>query len=157
GTLVLTSTISKSFDDLFATIDQGTDAVVRAHVVISGGFGSGDQRPNIPETLVDLVRAVPSVKAAEGNVDFNKSYAQSVDRQGKAIGGGGPPTAGLGWDPNNELRQFHIVQGRPPEAADEVVLDKHTANKGNFHVGDVVTVLTTGPPAKYKVVGIAKF
>ena len=42
GTLVLTSTISKSFDDLFATIDQGTDAVVRAHVVISGGFGSGD-------------------------------------------------------------------------------------------------------------------
>ena len=104
GTLVLTSTISKSFDDLFATIDKGTDAVVRAHVVISGGFGSGDQRPNIPESLLDLVRSVPSVKAAEGNVDFNKSYAQIVDKHGKAIGGGGPPTAGLGWDPNNELR-----------------------------------------------------
>src|SRR4051794_41511981 len=98
GTSVLTATIQQTFDDLFANIYHGTDAVVRAPQVLDSDFGSG-QRPNIPASLVDVVRQTPTVAAAEGNISAN-TYAQVVDKDGKAIGGSNAPTFGLGWDPN---------------------------------------------------------
>src|SRR4051812_9431106 len=158
GTLVLTSTIGKSFDDLFANINKGTDAVVRGKEVLSGGIGSGDsQRPNIPQNLLSVVKQVPTVQDAQGNVDFGRSYAQVVDRDGNAIGGGGPPTAGIAWSNTPEINQFRLVAGHAPETNSQVVLDRHTATRGKFIVGDKVQILTARPPKVYTVAGIAKF
>ncbi len=154
GTSVLTATIQQTFDDLFANIYKGTDAVVRSPEVLKSDFGSG-QRPNVPASLVDVVRRTPSVDAAEGNV--SGPYAQIVDKHGKAIGGNGPPTFGLGWDPNPKVNQFHIVTGRPPSSADEIVIDRTTADKGKLKVGDRVTVLTAQEPRIYTIVGTARF
>ncbi|HEV7526347.1 MAG TPA: hypothetical protein VGP92_15360, partial [Acidimicrobiia bacterium] len=53
GTLVLTATIQKTFDDLFANINRGTDAAVRAPKALAGDFG-GDLRPNVPGSLVSI-------------------------------------------------------------------------------------------------------
>jgi putative ABC transport system permease protein len=153
GTLVLTATIQKTFDDLFANINRGTDAAVRSDNVIKGNFGN-DVRANVPASLVGIVLETPTVEAAVGNI---QPYAQVVDSKGKAIGGNGPPTFGLGWDPNPKLNQFHIVVGHPPETDKQIVIDKQTADKGNLHVGDQVTVLTSKAPKKYQLAGIAKF
>ena len=76
GTSVLTATIQQTFDDLFANIYRGTDAVVRAPQVLESDFGTG-QRPNIPAPLVDVVRRTPTVEAVAGNV--TGFYAQVVD------------------------------------------------------------------------------
>ena len=154
GTSVLTATIQQTFDDLFANIYKGTAAVVRSPQVLKSDFGAG-QRPNVPASLVDVVRGTPNVVAAEGNIAG--AYAQIVDKHGKAIGGNGPPTFGLGWDPNPKVNQFHIVEGRPPASADEIVVDRHTADVGNLKVGDRVTVLTAKQPQKYTIVGTARF
>jgi len=153
GTLVLSATIQKTFDDLFADINRGTDAVVRAHEVLTADFGGG-QRPNVPASLVDVVTQTPTVEAAVGNV---QAPAQVVGSDGKAIGGGGPPTFGLGWNTNPKINQFHLVAGHPPQTDDQIVVDKHTADNGHLHVGDQVTILTTNAPRKYQLVGIAKF
>ena len=99
GTLVLTATIQKTFDDLFANINRGTDAAVRSANVIKGNFGN-DQRANVPGSLVAAVLRTPTVAAAVGNIS---PYAQAIDTHGHAIGGNGPPTFGLGWDPNPKL------------------------------------------------------
>lgn len=154
GTSVLTATIQQTFDDLFADIYHGTDAVVRSPEVLESDFGTG-QRPNLPASLVEVVQRARTVDAAEGNVAG--PYAQVVDKHGKAIGGNGPPTFGLGWDPNPKINKFHIATGRPPERADEIVIDRHTADKGSLKAGDRVTVLTTKPPRKYTIVGTARF
>jgi putative ABC transport system permease protein len=156
GTSVLSATIQKTFDDLFADIYRGTDAVVRSPEVLKSDFGAG-QRPNVPESLVNVVSATPSVEAASGNVSTDKTYAQIVDKKGDAIGGTQAPTFGLGWQPNPTINQFNIVDGRPPSTADEIVIDKHTADEGHLHVGDRVTVLTALAPKKYDIVGIATF
>jgi putative ABC transport system permease protein len=153
GTLVLTATIQKTFDDLFADINRGTDAAVRARESLKSTFGDS-QRPNIPASLVDVVRQSPTVEAAVGNI---QAYAQVVDKHGKVIGGNGPPTFGLGWNPNPKINQFHLVVGLPPQTANQIVIDKHTADKGDFHVGDRVTILTREAPRKYELVGIARF
>jgi putative ABC transport system permease protein len=156
GTSVLSATIQKTFDDLFADIYRGTDAVVRSPEVLKSDFGAG-QRPNVPASLVNVVASTPSVDAASGNVSGDNTYAQVVDKHGDAIGGSNAPTFGLGWQPNPTINQFDIVDGRPPRTTDEIAIDKHTAEEGNLSVGDRVTVLTAQPPRKYDIVGIARF
>src|ERR1700704_5256355 len=75
GTLVLTATIQKTFDDLFADINRGTDAAVRSRDVIKGDFGN-DQRANVPGSLLAIVLKTPTVESVQGNI---QPYAQVVD------------------------------------------------------------------------------
>jgi|SRR5690349_8756144 len=58
GTLVLTDTIRTTFDNLFANVYQGTDAVVRAKAAFEGPPGAGTQRGRVDAALVDTVRGV---------------------------------------------------------------------------------------------------
>jgi len=157
GTMVLTATIQNTFDNLFSSIYRGTDAVVRAKEVLSADFGAG-LRPPIPQTYLDQVRSAPGVAAASPNVGI--PYAQILNAQGKTFGkaGTGPPALGFNWDPNPTLNQFRLQPGsRAPANAHEVVIDKRSADEGNIHVGQVITVLTPKGPGIYTVVGIVTF
>ena len=64
---------------------------------------------------------------------------------GNAIGGAGS-ALGFSFDPNRQLSSVRLVQGRAPSAADDVVMDRGTATKYHFRVGDRVRVLSGGPP-----------
>jgi putative ABC transport system permease protein len=159
GTLVLTATVSKTFNDLFSDIYRNTDAVVRAKQSISSngpGGGSFKDRPNVPDSLVGTVRAVPGVQAAEGNVS---GFAQFVDKQGKAIGnpGMGAPTFGFNWQSVPQLSAYTLVAGQPPGQPGDVVMDKATADKHGFAIGDTVKVTTQSGSSPFTIVGIAKF
>ena len=154
GTLVLTDTIGRTFDTLFADATAGTDAVVRAEAVVTGDFGN--QRGRVPANLVDTVRAVSGVVAAEG---ITEGYTQIVGKDGKAVGdpGMGAPTFGRTWPTVAELNPFRLVEGGAPVADDEVVLDRYTATEAGARVGEEATVLTEQGPQRVTVVGIAKF
>src|SRR5437870_4938167 len=65
GTLVLTDTIINTFDDLFADVNKDTDAVVRSATKQKLFDFGGDVRQRVDESLVDTVRSVDGVKAAE--------------------------------------------------------------------------------------------
>src|SRR5919108_4430570 len=97
GTMVLTDTISRTFDNLFADVNRGTDAYVRSREALdAGSFGGERQRGRIPASLLPEVESVDGVAAAAGNLQF---YAQLVDKKGDAIGdpGMGAPTFGFDW------------------------------------------------------------
>src|SRR5262245_59670145 len=155
GTLVFTDTIRKTFDDLFSDIYRNTDAVVRAPTAFETNFG--DQRARVPAELLDQVRAVPGVAAAEG--DLSIDYAQLVDANGDAIGnpGQGAPALGFAWNETEELNPFNVVDGSPPTRDDEIVIDKRSADRANLRVGDRVDLLTADPPQPYTISGIARF
>src|SRR4051794_1522207 len=121
GTLVLTDTVSKTFNNLFATVFQHTDTVVRGEKLFTSRFG--DQRPRIDASLVPTVSAVPGVSAVEGGV---QGYAQLVDKKGKAVGkpNNGPPTFGGNWSEVGDLNPFHLSSGHAPTADGQVVIDK---------------------------------
>jgi putative ABC transport system permease protein len=155
GTFVLTDTIDRTFRDLFGNVYVHTDAVVRGRAAVesSTGSGLGDQHPPVDATLVRAVAAVPGVRAAEGNV---MGYAQLVDKQGKAVGE--PESAlGLNWNRVAELNPFTLVTGRPPQAEDEIVIDKASADQAGFVVGDTATVLVHRGPQRLRVVGVVRF
>jgi len=156
GTMMLSDTIGKTFDDLFADVYRDTDAVVRSSSVVEGEFGSDDIRGRIPASLVDEVKDVDGVAEAEGGT---QGYAQIVGTNGDVVGnpGMGPPTFGGRWSEIDELNPFNLVEGEPPAADDEVVIDRRSADKGDISVGDRIQVLTKDGPIEVTVVGIAKF
>jgi putative ABC transport system permease protein len=158
GTLVLTDTIQRTFDDLFADVNRGTDAYVRSRESLtSGPFGGEDQRGRIPASLVPEVETVDGAAETEGNLQF---YAQLVDKQDDAIGDPeqGAPTFGFNWGTVRQLNPYRLEPGsRAPQGPDEVVIDAGAAKDGDFRVGDQVKILTQGAPKEYQIVGIAKF
>src|SRR5215217_6184088 len=94
GTLVLTDTIQRTFDDLFSDIYRDTDAVVRSPEALEY-FGQTQREP-VPASLLREVEGVDGVKVADGSV---QAYAQVVDKDGDPIGDPamGPPTFGTDW------------------------------------------------------------
>ena len=156
GTLVLTDTIGKTFDDLFTKAYDGTDAVVRAPIAFAAPAGASDQRGRVDQSLVDVVAGVDGVAVAEGTVE---GYTQLVGADGNPLGDPelGAPTLGGNWSRSDDLNPFTLVEGRAPTADDEVVIDRKSANDGRLRVGDTTTVLVQGPPQPVEVVGIAKF
>jgi putative ABC transport system permease protein len=156
GTLVLADTITRTFDDLFADVYEGTDAVVRAEAAFKDPNGFADQRGRVDAALVDVVRGVPGVAAAAGDTF---GYAQIVDRKGKPLGNPqmGAPTVGGNWTGVAEINPWTFSAGRPPQADDEVVIDKKSADAAGYKVGDMVPVLVKGGPTTARLSGIVKF
>jgi putative ABC transport system permease protein len=154
GTFVLTDTMSKSFDDLFATSNMGIDAVVQHEVAFDSSHGT--ERDRVPATTVDTVAATPGVAGAEGTV---MGFAQLVGKDGKPMGnpGMGAPTLGMNWVTNPELNPFRVAEGRAPVGPDEVVIDRTSATKGSFAIGDPISVISQAAPHDYTVVGIVTF
>jgi putative ABC transport system permease protein len=154
GTLVLTDTIQKTFDDLFSDIYDDTDAVVRAE----GAFDSAgiEQRGRVDASLLGTVSGVDGVAVAQPDI---RGYAQLVDKDGDAVGDpeNGPPTLGGNWIDSEELNGFKISDGSPPRADDEVVIDKKSADDTGYRVGDTAQVLVKGGPQDVTIAGIAQF
>src|SRR4051794_30735461 len=156
GTLVLTDTIQKGFDDVFGASYEQTDAVIAGKEIVKG---SQSGAATVPASLLAKVRALPEVAAAGGTIAPNESnHAEILGRDGKPVGSGDAPRFGLGNDAS--LPQFSPLKlktGQWPEGPTQVALDADTAAGEKFRAGDTVTVSTLGAEHRYEVTGIATF
>ena len=152
GTLVLGDTLSANFDTLFSSVTKGTDAVVRGAVSVKTERAQ-PQRGPVDATLLERLRAVPGVAAAEPVVE---GYGALIGRDGKAVGGNGPPRLAGNWVEDPDLNPYRLVEGRPPRAGDEVVVNRGAARKADLHVGDRAVVQTPSP-VTVRIVGLATF
>jgi putative ABC transport system permease protein len=154
GTMVLSDTIRRTFDDMFADVNAGTDAFVRSSDSIEGQFESS--RARVDQRLVATVARVDGVAAAEGQV---MGFGQIVGKDGDPLGNPdmGAPTFAGNWSTVEKLNPFRLVEGRAPRRANEVVIDKKSADDGELRVGDRTKVLVQAGPIQVRVVGIAKF
>ncbi len=155
GTLVLTDTVGRTFDNLFSNVYAGTDAVVRSTEVVKSPFGQ-DQRAPIPADTLASVIATPGVAEAEPTVT---GFAQIITPSGEPVGDptGGAPSFGANWGLVTGLNPFTIAEGEPPTGPDDVVVDRASATKGGFGIGDTVTLLTAQAPRPFTVRGLATF
>ena len=154
GVLVLTDTMNRSFDDLFADVYRDTDAVVRSTETIGSDFG--DVRGQIDASLLEQVRSVDGVAGVDGAVE---GYARVIDRDGEPVGDPamGAPTFGFNWTGVDALNPFDLTDGRAPTSDGEVVIDRGTAESTGYGVGDSIPVQTQKSVEEYEVVGIARF
>ncbi len=151
GVFVFTDTIKGSFDTMFASAFQGTDAYVRSANVIEGDFGS-ETRDHIDVALVDTVKGVPGVTEAFGDVNGTAT----VTFDGKVLGQDGPPKFAGAWI-DSKGSPWRIADGAAPSKDNEVVIDRASAKLGKVKVGDVVSITTRGAPQNFTVSGIATF
>ncbi|HTT86660.1 MAG TPA: ABC transporter permease, partial [Acidimicrobiales bacterium] len=153
GTYVLTDTLHNTFSTLFNGVYQHVDFQVRGVAAFTGPDGTGVRNP-IPESIVDRVRDVPGVAAAEGTIS---GYAQLIAPDGKAVSTAGAPTLGVSFDPVSEMSSLRLRSGSPPTTAGEVAIDQATATKYHFRLGDRVRILLSGPPRTFTLSGIVSF
>jgi putative ABC transport system permease protein len=156
GTLVLTDTLNRTFDTLIGNAYQNINFQIRGKAAFgdataSTANGTTDRKP-IPESLAAAVRRIPGVADADGSV---AGYAQFV-ADGNAVGNAAS-ALGFSFDPNPRLSSVRLVAGGPPTTADEVVIDKATATKYHFAVGDRIRVLLGRPPETFTITGIVTF
>jgi len=152
GTFVLTDSIDKAFNSIFTDARTGSDAVITGKAATSTNNGSN--APTIPESLLAKVQALPDVKAAEGNVGGD---AHLIGSNGKAIVFGGSPN--LGFSIPHGASRFNpltLVDGAWPHGQ-EVVIDRGTAKKKHFSVGDTIGVQAQGPVVQMKISGLVRF
>jgi putative ABC transport system permease protein len=154
GTLILTDTLSKAFDQAFAGTTENTDVVVRGVGAFDPGLGGApgseafEESPPVPEDLVEEVAAVPGVATAAGEVT---GYAQLVDPStGDPIGTNGPPTLGMSWNPGSG--GLDIRAGSPPGPG-EVAVDAATAESYDLRVGQDIQVILIGPTRTFPISG----
>src|SRR6516165_9820108 len=83
GTLVLTDTVGRTFNNLFATVYKGTDAVVKSVSAFNGVQNSGAQRPPVDAAVLPGIEHAKGVAAAEGIVE---GYARIIGKDGHALG-----------------------------------------------------------------------
>jgi len=157
GTLVLGDTLNRTFDDLIGTAYQHVSFQIRGHATLPGTDTTVDSTANrkpVPESIAAAVSRLPGVAYVHGSVG---GYAQFLARNGDAIGGGGTSALGFSFDPNRQLSPYRLVAGRAPTAADDVVMDKATATKYHFAVGDRVLMNLPDRAQRFTVTGIVTY
>jgi putative ABC transport system permease protein len=157
GTLVLTDTLNRTFDTLIGTAYQHISFEIRGRAAFNNdtaaaASGTADRKP-VPEAIAAAVRHVPGVAYVDGSVS---GYAQFTSG-GNAVGNAAS-ALGFSFDPDQRLASVRLVTGTAPTTPDDVVIDRGTATKYHFRIGDRVRVLLGNtPPQTFTVTGIVTF
>ncbi|MEU6077269.1 ABC transporter permease [Micromonospora sp. NPDC047074] len=151
GAFVLTDTLGRSFDAIFADAYEGVDVNVAAKPKIDvGGTEGMPVAAPVPAAVLDKVRAVPGVAEATGVVGVDG--ARMIGANGKVVASFGPPQLGENWTGESDL--VKLREGRAPQADDEIVINRALATAGKVKVGDRVGVLTLEPKREFTIVGV---
>jgi putative ABC transport system permease protein len=155
GAFTITDTMRGASDSLSKAAYDQTDAAVVGHTAFDLSTDSAGGKPSIPESTLADVRANPQVGTAVGEI---MDEARLV-KDGDTVGDG--PYFGAGIDPraagNQDLNPFRLVDGDWATGPGQVVIDKGTADKQGWKVGDDVLIATRGPAKPYEVTGVVRF
>ena len=154
GTFVLTDTLKAGFGEIFTSVYKSSDAVITGKSAIGNGNG-GNIAPSLPASLLSKIRSLPDVAAAQGGVD---DQAQLVGRDGKVISNGFSPGLAFSVNPDG-TQQFNplvLTSGTWPRGSHEIAIDKATADKKHYTVGQTIGAVARGPVQEYKITGIVK-
>src|SRR5215469_5132169 len=154
GSFVFTATLTHSLDALFAQSATGTDVIVQ-HTTPPGanfGAGSGSAKP-VPASIAPAIRGVAGVAAADGVVS---GRAVLLGRDGKPLPG--QFAVALSWPRDSAFQAIYTRRtGRPPAGPGEVMIDRGSARRGHFAVGDRINVSIGGKARPFTVTGITGY
>ena len=94
------------------------------------------------------------MQSAEGSI-FDQG-GTILGKDDERVGAGGAPNFIASSHVAERFEAFKVSEGRLPRAANEVVLDKATARKEKYDVGDTVPIQGELPKRDYTLVGLAQ-
>jgi putative ABC transport system permease protein len=111
GTMIFTDTLSKTFNDLFASnaADVNIEPAAAFEVGLAGTGGTAAQE-HVPQEVVDRVADLDGVAAVGGYVQAEGVYV--LDKDGKVLDTGGAPGIGISWEDDRRITPTTLVEGR---------------------------------------------
>ncbi|WP_329132669.1 FtsX-like permease family protein [Streptomyces sp. NBC_01476] len=151
GTLVLTDTMTATFDRLFAS--TASDVTVSAKEVKNA------QATGIPDTLPASLQQklthVPGV--AKSDPDVTSQDVTVADAHNDKISpSSGAPTIVSNWDPT-ETKAVELTSGHLPQGPSDAVLDADTAKDHHLKIGDTLRVIAAPGDFRITLTGIVTF
>jgi putative ABC transport system permease protein len=154
GAFVLTDTLGKSFDQTYTDSYKAADAIVSSTTAIKTKDGS-TEAPAFSADVLRKIESLPGVRVAQGSIE---DEIMLVDKHGKAVGKPGNGAAiGIDSSADQALNPIKLVKGQWPHGGGQVAVDKSTAEKQHFAVGQTVGAFADGPVATYRISGIVRF
>ncbi|MEU6931246.1 FtsX-like permease family protein [Streptomyces sp. NPDC046385] len=148
GTLVFTDTLSNAFRS------QSAKSYDDVAVAVSAAPNQQDpnRTPGLSEQTRQKIAGLDGVAKATGRVN---GFAGVPDKNGKLIGVGWS-NKGTNFAPGQDGKDsaYTFTSGEGPVQDDQIALDKETADKGGYRVGDQVRVATNGPVETYTLSGV---
>ncbi len=156
GTLVFTNAMGGAFDDII----EGSTSDVEVAFKGANDFDSGQDNRTFPASVVSDLEALPEAESVNAQNTLQTVFV--IGKDGKVIGGNGPP--GLAINPTDAQSLtgkpiLSLVRGSYPTGPDQIALDVDTAEKGGFKPGDKVELATPGRPPvmKAELTGLVEF
>ncbi|WP_425246404.1 ABC transporter permease [Streptomyces sp. NEAU-NA10] len=145
GTLIFNDTLSTGYRNQTAKSYAHVDVEART-------YDPSDKIPGISGKTLDEIARLDGVAEAAGRVD---GIAGVTDKDGRLIGNGSS-SLGANFAPGRDGKDplYVFTDGGGPTGPGQVALDKGTAEKGGYDVGDTVRVALKGPAKTYELSGI---
>ncbi|MEO2058014.1 MAG: ABC transporter permease, partial [Thermoleophilia bacterium] len=149
GTLVLTSQITRAFDEIFEAANSGVDVRVSPRTDFEGGLSNV---PTLPESMVAQVRGVEGVRAAApelaalGSPVVNGEYVQST----------GAPSFVFSLTPD-PFRSTELASGAYPARNGEVAVNEALAANEGLGLGDRLGIATRDGVKQVTLTGTVTF
>src|SRR4051812_6997712 len=154
GSFVLTDTLGASLDGVYQESYKGTDAVISSKHKVQQEDGT-TEKAAFSAAVLRGIEDVHGVRAAQGSIEDHISL---VDKTGKRIG---KPDDGIAVAVSNpddtSLSPVKVVAGAWPRHGGEGAIDRGTATKHHFAVGQTVGAFGTGPVQRYRISGLITF
>jgi putative ABC transport system permease protein len=156
GSMIFTHAMGGAFDNII----EGSTSDVEVAFKGANDFDSGQDSRTFPASVVSELERLPEVASAHAQNTLQSVFV--IGKNGKVIGGNGPP--GLAVNPTQAESLtgkpiLTLTRGRYPTGPDEIALDVDTAEKGDFTIGDEVKLATTARPPvmRARVTGLVEF
>ncbi|MEU0659322.1 ABC transporter permease [Streptomyces lavendulocolor] len=148
GTLVFTDTLSSAFRNQSAKSYDNVAVAVTSYA----DANDAEQEPGVSQRTVDRIGKLDGVASVTGRVD---GFAGVADPDGKLIGVGWS-NKGANFAPGKDGKDpaYVFTEGSGPVRDDQIALDKDTAAKGRYEVGEKVRVATNGPVREFTLAGV---
>ena len=151
GTYVFTDTINSSFDRIFAEAYKSTDVVITPNDDVA--LNENGDLPPIDGAALERARAIDGVGNIEGSI-FDQG-ATFLTRKGEPFAAQGPKFVASVFD-DERFGGFTYAEGRRPESDGEVAIDKATARKEGFAIGDRFEIQAETPRQAYTITGLTQ-
>lgn len=148
GSFVLADSLKATFDNLFTELNQDVDLEVRTALTVDSNQALRDP---VPAELADEIRQVEGVALVEGGL---QRYAQLLEPDGEPVSTQGAPTFGFSWSGPEGFAGVELKDGLAPMGIDETAIDKATADRAGFEVGDPITIVFDDGQRTFEVVGL---
>lgn len=149
--LTIAATLVSAFAFIYYSADRQVPTVERyagAPVVVASDYPLS----GVSLALTDEIEQLPEVAETVAEVNFP---AAVLSPEGQTLLVPGTQNSfGHGWG-SASLTPFTMVEGEPPQADTDVVLDRTLAETADIQVGDRVSVLALGEISQYGVSGVA--